>query len=131
MKILIVDDQEAILDILTQMIVQIGHIAISTTTASEALTLIKKELPDVGIFDLMLGENSTGYDLAEIVRQDYPLTCLIAISGYVSEYEFMKCRRAGFDCVCQKPITMDELEHILGRAGECVERWGKFKNGKT
>ena len=78
-KILVVDDEQSIVDVLTYNLVKAGHQPIVARDGETALRLARAERPDLVILDLML----PGIDGLEVCREirkdgDLPVIMLTA-----------------------------------------------------
>jgi DNA-binding response OmpR family regulator len=88
-KIVLIDDDQDICDLLTMELTATGRFQVTASTRSEtAIALIKEELPELVILDINMPEMH-GVELATILAQD-PQTATIPIlylSGMVSPEE--------------------------------------------
>jgi CheY-like chemotaxis protein len=59
-----------------------------------------------------------GYSVARKLRQDARLqdSLLVAVSGYAQSEDARRAREAGFDEHLAKPLRLNRLETLLGRA---------------
>ena len=90
-----------------------------------ALPLIRKLRPDVLITDIKM-PFMDGLSLSEMVKEEFPRTKIIIISGY-DDFEY--ARRAivaGVDQYLLKPITRAALRNVLLEIKEKLNRiWNK------
>lgn len=88
-KVILIDDDEDLCDLLQMQLEAAGRFQVTTSTRSEsALALIKTELPDVAILDINMPE-AHGVEVAATLAQD-PQTAAIPIlylTGMVSPEE--------------------------------------------
>jgi two-component system phosphate regulon response regulator PhoB len=68
-KILVVDDEEDILELLNFNLSREGYALLLSSTGEEALNLVRSELPDVVVLDLML-PGIDGLEVARILKND-------------------------------------------------------------
>jgi len=111
-RILIVDDHADTLDMLSQACESQLAVAVSASSARDALTLVASARPDVLITDIGLrGED--GVWLLREVRRLHPSLPVIALTGRSPE----DALAAGFDAVLLKPTDpwqlCDELRRVL------------------
>src|SRR5207245_11170784 len=66
-KLLLVDDEPDVLDLLVFLVERTGALALRARDAPAALTLFDNERPDLAIVDVMLG-SSSGLDLVAELR---------------------------------------------------------------
>ena len=64
-----------------------------------------------------------GAKLCRQIRQDNPIACMHAVTGYPSDYELVNCRRAGFDDYFIKPVGLKLLLNAARDSFEKLERW--------
>lgn len=122
-KILIVDDEEAIRDLLKTAFTRAGYAVHCTQSAEEAREVLKQEDIQVMFFDLQL-PGMSGEELCWRIRKDDPLAIIFAITGYASRFELAFCRDAGFDDYFTKPV---ELEVLFKAAADGFEKLGRWK----
>jgi CheY-like chemotaxis protein len=121
-KILVVDDEELIRELLTNVFTRSGYVVRCASSAEEALSVLKEEEYWVLILDLKL-PGMSGLELCRRVRHDYPLAIPFAITGYSPLFELNECREAGFEDYFTKPATMSVLLDAAAKAFEKLERW--------
>ncbi|MDP6427097.1 MAG: response regulator, partial [Rhodospirillales bacterium] len=80
-NILIVDDEQLILDMLRLWLEDAGHSVTDATDGNIALVKMKETKIDILVSDLFMPEKE-GTELIMEVRNAYPETAIIAISGH-------------------------------------------------
>lgn len=80
-RILIVDDEEDLRDLLTDEIEYNGHQAVSASCGSEAMSIFDAETPDAIISDVRM-PNGDGIELLEHVRSKNPNVPFILVTGF-------------------------------------------------
>jgi len=123
-KILVVDDEEAIINLLTQAFSRAGYIVRSAPNAENALKLLENEKINVMFFDLNM-PGMDGVELCNEVKKDMPMSIIYAITGYASLFELADCREAGFEDYFKKPVNIKTLIKIADDSFEKLERWKK------
>jgi CheY-like chemotaxis protein len=117
-RILLVDDEPEMLDILDQYLRDCGARVTVAHSARTALAAVMLEPPDILISDIgMPGED--GYWLIRAVRG---LPCdrggsipAIAMTGDVVTNSRERVLEAGFDEVCGKPFDLEAFAHLVAR----------------
>lgn len=108
-EILIVDDEEGILDLLTMLFEEENYTVHQASSGQEALALLKKNtLIDVVLSDVRM-PNGNGIDLMKEIKainMKKPLVCMMTGYAEVEEEELMSM---GAEKVFRKPFNMDEL----------------------
>jgi len=118
-KILIVDDNQTNLDILTHVLKSVGMDAVTLRDGKEVIPTLQKAIEAGKPFDLCILDiqmpGMSGYEVAKAIRnfkstiQSLPL---IALSSLM-ERDANKCEEAGFDSFLSKPIQREKLFQIL------------------
>jgi len=108
MNILIIDDEEVLQDVLTQLIQREGHTTFSATTGEEGLRLLGEEEIDLVVLDLMLPGMSGQEVLAEIQRTD-PDQVVVVITAYSSIEGAITAMRDGAFHYIPKPFKNEEV----------------------
>ncbi len=130
LKILIIEDEKKIADIVSAYLKKEGYIVNVALTGVDGLNKLK-ETPDLIVLDLMLPDMD-GEDICKTIRQssDVPIIMLTAKSR---EDERIKGLLMGADDYVVKPFSPKEL---VARVGVILKRAGKkekvitFNNGR-
>jgi CheY-like chemotaxis protein len=117
-RVLIVDDNEDALDLLSTFLESAGHQVATAHDGPDALAMLDRYKPSVLVIDIGMPVMS-GYELAARVREhgsgERPY--LVALTGYGQATDREQSRAAGFDEHLVKPVDLDRLLRILTRAG--------------
>ena len=114
-RILVVEDNADIAQLLILLLGQQGHEARCAADASGALSALQRDIFDAALMDIGL-PGMNGLQLAHRVRGLYGRQLrLIALTGYLdSIISRRKVLDAGFDEVLRKPIDFPTLLALLG-----------------
>ena len=123
-KILVVDDEKAIVSLLKQAFSRAGFEVRAAESAEEALKVLEQEDIMVMFLDLNL-PGMNGMDLCKRIKKDKPMAIVFAVTGYASLFELADCREAGFDDYFKKPVDMKSLVRAANEAFERIDRWKK------
>lgn len=129
-KVLIIEDEKKISDIVALYLNREGFIPFTATSGEEGLRLLK-ELPDIIILDLMLPD-IPGEDICKIIRErsNVPIIMLTAKS---SEEERIRGLGIGADDYVVKPFSPGELiarvKALLRRASPPIKEVLRFNKG--
>lgn len=110
-RILIVEDQSEVRDMLLTMLERLGYEAASCHTGLEALDVLRE---NPGAFDLVLTDHNmpkmTGLELAQQVSYDFPDMPFILLSGY-SEQKMrdLMAENPAIKAILRKPIAKNQL----------------------
>ena len=111
LKILLVDDDVNLLDVVDDMIEYLGHDCRKAAGGRIALDLMEREKFDLVITDLGMPEIG-GWDVAQFCRDKYPDTPIILISGWGAQIDCDEARER-VDAVLPKPFRLDEFEETI------------------
>ncbi len=106
-KILIVDDEPPIIDVLAYNLKQASHEVIIARDGEQAVTLAKREQPDLIILDLMLPKLD-GLEVYRIVRRDSDVP-VIMLTARDSEIDRVVGLELGAEDYVVKPFSVREL----------------------
>jgi DNA-binding response OmpR family regulator len=111
-RILVVDDEPVMLDVLAELLVDLGHEAVKAPSALRALEILDTDPIRVVITDWLMPEMS-GLELVEAIRaagrQRYVYVIMLTALGGSDNY--LRGMRAGADDFVTKPIpSVEELE---------------------
>lgn len=109
-KVLIIDDERDQVELLCLQL-EDEYLPIPAYTGKEAIELVKAELPDLILLDLMLPE-SDGYEICSILKSDpgSKFIPIIIISGFFEKPNKIKATQCGADDFIHKPIDRFELK---------------------
>ncbi|MFC1809075.1 diguanylate cyclase [Candidatus Omnitrophota bacterium] len=110
-KILVVDDQEDNIDLLSQMLEENGIEAITTQNGSEAVRLAREELPDVILLDIQMPDVD-GFEICRRLKEDevtQHIPVIFLTATYSSEKNIVKGLELGAYDYVTKPFREGEL----------------------
>ncbi len=113
-RILIVDDDESILNLLAQFFQRIGLEFRTATNGREALDVMDGFPVTVLITDLIMPQID-GFELMKQVKEAWPDVDVIVMTGYSKNFTYTDVVRAGASDFIQKPFPLDELEAKVNR----------------
>jgi excisionase family DNA binding protein len=110
-KLLIVDDDEALVELMSDVFQADGRFDIKTANNGfDAGMLVKEFRPDLVILDVMLPDIN-GKEVCQRVRMDPTMESvrIICISGMVEEDKIQELRAAGANDFMNKPFAVERL----------------------
>ncbi|MCY2989834.1 MAG: response regulator [Planctomycetota bacterium] len=119
-KVLIVDDDQELVELLTDVFDRDGRFDIRTANNGfDAGMLVKEFRPDLVVLDVMLPDIN-GKEVCQRVRKDENLQSvkIICISGMVEQDKIAELKAAGANDFMHKPFNVDRL---LDRACALLE----------
>ena len=117
--LLYVDDDEALISVMSRMLARQGYVVESLDNPQEAIDRLREpqRRPDVAILDYNMPQMS-GISLARAIRTLDARLPIILTSGPVTDELRDQARAAGIDHVIEKPDTSRELAGLIaGLAG--------------
>ena len=121
-KIMVVEDEAPIRNVYEKGLTRAGFTVCTASSAEEALVLIPKTSSMVFFLDLCI-PGMDGVTLCKKIKQHWPMTIRIAVTGYASLYELNDCREAGFEDYFIKPVGIKDLVQVAHQAFAKIERW--------
>jgi signal transduction histidine kinase/CheY-like chemotaxis protein len=116
LRVLVVDDQPEIVELLRDLFTTCGAIVETSTDARNGLEQLRSWRPDVLISDIAMPGND-GYWLIEQIRLLAPdeggVTPAIALTAYVRGEERTRVLTSGFQRYVPKPIEPAELRDVV------------------
>ncbi len=107
-SILIVEDDQIMLNVLTEGLSINGYHCETAPNAEEALNLLGKTSFDIVITDIALS-GMTGLELTAAVKQLSPDIIVITMTGHIDDFNYDKAIEAGASDFIKKPFTLKEL----------------------
>jgi len=113
-KILVVDDEPGICDILKKNFSSIGFRVFTATSGPEALELAEKERPKVIFLDIRL-LGMSGFEVLQKIRQLDGRAKVNIVTVLADEETKSKARELGADEFITKPFISEDLEGVVIR----------------
>jgi len=126
-RILIVDDEENIREILTEYLDEFGYDVTTAINGKDALQIYNKEHFDIIISDLVMKPMDGMELLSEIKKIDHD-ALFIMITGYPSVDSAMEAIKKGARDYITKPFNIDEIKIKIERALLERSMKGSLKN---
>ena len=124
-KILIVDDEKAIVDILNYNLKREGYDTIQAYDGEEAIEIFNKEMPDLVLLDVMLPKID-GFSVCKTIRQttNIPIIMVTAKEDVVDKVIGFEI---GADDYVTKPFTVRE---VVARVKANLRKWDSATSTK-
>lgn len=122
-EVLIVEDDADWLDIYSTKLASPEYNLTKARTVHRASQLLEQQVFDAVATDLkLLGANTGGFDILEMVRERSPDTQVIIFTGYGGKQDaFEAMRRGAYDYVT-KPLDYDHVRQVIKSAIEVREQ---------
>lgn len=116
-KILVVDDEESMRDVLSIMLERTGYSVISVASGEEALERLNKEIFDLVITDLRM-QGVDGIEVLKAAKAASPETVVLVITAFASAESAVEAMKQGAYDYLTKPFQIDEVQLIIRNALE-------------
>src|SRR5438874_6264256 len=116
-KVLVVDDEESVVMTIKAILQLDGYNVATTMSGAEARAMVRETEYDLVLTDLRL-EDGDGLDALKAVRESYPETVTIMLTGYASLESAIQALRAGAYDYLVKPSEVEELRSTVARGIE-------------
>jgi DNA-binding response OmpR family regulator len=111
-RIIVVDDNIYVLQILTKILRKAAHCVTSVETGREMLKELKNQTFDVAIIDVRL-QDMNGIDLLHKIQKVAHNMKKIILTGYPSDEDRIRALEQGADHYLSKPIKSEKLLEII------------------
>jgi len=119
-KILLVDDDPAILSILSDLMTIFGHEHATAGNGLEAIEKMKEDFFQIVLTDMIMN-GIDGMELLHYITSNYPGIKVIVATGYDRTFSYTDVIKAGASDFITKPFNADELEAKINRLVREIE----------
>ena len=117
-RILLMDDEQMILDIVSRMLGHLGYEVTTCTDGSQAIAAFAKskshsEPFDVVMMDLVIPNGVGGQDAVHTIKKIDPGAKVIASSGHLEHPVMLDHKKFGFNAVLEKPYKLEKLQQVI------------------
>ena len=117
-RILLMDDEQMILDIVSRMLGHLGYDVTTCTDGSQAIAAFTKakshsEAFDVVMMDLVIPNGVGGEDAVKTIKKIDPAAKVIASSGHLDHPVMTDHNKFGFNAVLEKPYKLEKLQQVI------------------
>ncbi len=117
MKILIIDDETSLVDILTRFLSDCGHEVVSAHTAADGLDRMADSKPETVLLDIYLPDQS-GIELLPRLLALQPETVVIMMTGVATTKSAVQAMKMGAEDYLEKPFDLEELKVTVEKIEE-------------
>ena len=115
-KILVVDDEESILTLVTEILKKGGHEVVTANSGKACLEILENEKPDLILMDVMM-PRMDGWEVIEEIKKDEAnsdiIISMLTVKSLNEDKEKSLCR-VDADWHISKPIVPDKLLETVG-----------------
>jgi DNA-binding response OmpR family regulator len=112
-KVLLVDDDEAIREMMTRRLENKGFRVVAAASVTEALRLISTETFDVLLTDLNMPNAGDGFTVVSAMRHSQPDVLILLTSGYPDVERAMATIALEADEIINKPFDVTRLSELI------------------
>jgi two-component system, OmpR family, alkaline phosphatase synthesis response regulator PhoP len=113
-KILVVDDDPSIVNLLASNLEEIGYLVIKGYDGQAAITMARSERPNLIVLDVNM-PMTNGLKATETIRQNEITKAIpiILLTGETSDRVFPVVQGAGRTVHIKKPVDLEELNSLI------------------
>jgi len=117
-RILLMDDEQMILDIVSRMLGHLGYEVTTCTDGSQAIAAFAKaksqsEPFDIVMMDLVIPNGVGGQDAVHTIKKIDPGARVVASSGHLEHPVMLDHAKFGFSAVLEKPYKLEKLQQVI------------------
>ena len=116
-KILVVDDEQSLREVLSIMLKRTGYAVTSVADGEEAIELLNKDIFDLVITDLRMPKID-GMEVLKAAKSASPETVVLIITAFASADSAVEAMKQGAYDYLTKPFQVDEVQLIIRNALE-------------
>ncbi len=114
LKVLAIDDQRMILDLLSSMFTNLGHSTEIADTGQAGIEKFNQDAFDLVITDLGLLDIS-GFEVSQRIKEINPEVPIVMITGWGANFDQEQLKKAGVDYILAKPFKLEQLTEVVER----------------
>ncbi len=120
-RILVIDDEDSVRDILSRMLRTKGHQVVVAPDGEEGIERFRSEPFDLVLTDLGMPKLS-GWDVGKTIKGLNPKIPIVMITGWGMELDRERLSESGIDLIISKPFNFDQVIQLVTEAIELKER---------
>jgi len=120
-RILVIDDEDYVRDILSQMLRVKGHQVVVASNGEEGIERFKNEIFDLVFTDLGMPKIS-GWEVGKTIKKMNPKVPIVMITGWGMELNREKMKESGINLLISKPFQFDQVIALVSEAMELKEK---------
>ncbi len=114
LKILVIDDEPQIVDLIKLMLKEVGHEVIACSVSEQALDIIKDEDFDLVLTDLGM-PGISGWEIAKAVKEKNQDIPVVLMTGWGAGYEGKDLSGKCIDEVISKPFRLQNILNVINK----------------
>ena len=121
LRILLVDDEELIRSVLTEVLQAEGYEIVTASDGEAALELLRREPFDLVITDLVM-PGVSGSEVLEVAKRADPSRPVVVMTGFPSSSTVAELTTMGMDEFITKPFDIEMVKRLAARLTEAEGR---------
>ena len=114
-KIIIIDDEASILELMSKFIRSLGHEVIACQTGVGGIAALRETKPDIVVVDLHIGDIN-GLEIIKLCRDEIPEAAVIMVTGHGTVETAVEAMRLGAYDYLTKPFELPDLKRTIQAA---------------
>ena len=111
-RILVVEDEDAVRDVLVDVLGGQGHEVVACEDGTSALAQVGDRPFDLALVDLSM-PGLSGWDVAKGLRAAQPEVPIALVTGWGDQIDFGEARARGIDYLMAKPFNVDDITRLV------------------
>ncbi len=125
-RLLVVDDEKSICSTIEAAMKSMGHEVEVADSGEMALSMMRRQLPDILLTDLRM-DGMSGLDLLGKAREYFPSVTVVVMTAFATiDTAVAAMKNSAYDYLV-KPFTPEQLEHLVER----IEEFRKLREENT
>jgi DNA-binding response OmpR family regulator len=120
-RILVIDDELIIRDILSDILLQFNYIVTTAASGFEGIKLFRSGSFDLVFTDLGMPD-TLGWEVALKVKEIDPKTVVVMLTGWDVELNEMELKKKKVDFVIGKPFRINQIYDVASKGFEMRKR---------
>jgi signal transduction histidine kinase/CheY-like chemotaxis protein len=120
-RILVIDDEDSVRNVLSQMLTVKGHVVELAPSGEEGIERFKGGKFDLVFTDLGMPRIS-GWEVGKAIKEINPTVPIAMITGWGLELDKKKMTESGIDLVITKPFDLDQVVRLVSEAIKLKEK---------
>lgn len=112
-KILIVDDESPIREVLSASLKDEGHTVFTASDGESGIKAMKEHLPEIVFLDIWMPGSLDGIEVLTTARKQFPQIEFVMISGHGTIETAVKATKLGAWDFIEKPLSMDKISIVI------------------
>lgn len=121
LKLLVVDDEEAIVDFVKKLYDLEGFDTFGATDGAKAVEIFKKEKPQIAVLDIFMPYSPfDGIEALRQIKAIEPKTICIMVSRITDKEKIEEAKKLGAEHYVIKPVDLEDLKRVINGAAKLI-----------